>query len=361
MSRKPSLLLITNEAAPGDAAGQIHGYRLLESTGELGRVHTVSARDGFQSNPELAVERVLDAIRQTRPDIAMIWTPGRFPGSRHHFDKLLAALGPAQILYWEGDPWGRKKAISQQMEWWLNASTAVFSVGGDPQATLLRNHGAQRVFLTLHTYDHLAFGESETYQQVVPTSEAIMIGSNLARLPGVSGLPGSAGRWMVAHGMRRQFRGAFVLYGGGWPRGWARGQLPYRSQAHAVRTARVVVNWDHYPRTADYASDRLPIALLAGRPHITTEHPGMAWAPGEDLGLIQAKSPAQVVGLARAMLAGNPVELALLGERAHAWVRGRLSHREAARYIMSRVVDGIAPPPSDPWDYLPGPWLATNG
>ena len=93
--------------------------------------------------------------------------------------------------------------------------------------------------------------------------------------------------------MRRRFGAGFQLYGGGWPRGWTRGPIPYRSQAEVVRSARVMVNWDHYPCTADYASDRLPIALLAGRPHVTTAHPGMAWAPGEEVGLFQAKSPTE--------------------------------------------------------------------
>ena len=87
MSRKPSLFLITNEASPGDAAGQIDGYKLLESTGELGRVDDVSARQGPNSDPELAVERVLEAIRQ-QDDLAMVWTPGRFPGSRQHFEQV---------------------------------------------------------------------------------------------------------------------------------------------------------------------------------------------------------------------------------------------------------------------------------
>ena len=359
MTARPSLLLITNEGRPGGASGQIDGYRILESTGELGRVHAVSARQGFGTDPTAAVARVLAAIEATNPDLAMVWSPRDFPTERRQFEQVRSALGKAEILYWEGDPWGRKKPISRQMEWWLSASDAVFSVGGDPQATLLRRHGAQRVFLTLHTYDHLAFSEAENYDKVDPTSETIMICRNFARLPGFSGLPGSAARWRLANGMRRQFGGSFRLYGGGWPRGWAQSELPYGSQAAAVRSARLMVNWDHYPRTSDYASDRLPIALLAGRPHITTAHPGMAWAPGEELGLFQAKSPTQVVALAVALLAGDPYRLVLLGERAHAWVKGRMSHREAARYMMSQVVDGISPPPADPWENLPGPWLGT--
>ena len=47
MSRKPSLLLITNESAPWDSAGQIDRYKLLESRAKLSRVDAISARAGF--------------------------------------------------------------------------------------------------------------------------------------------------------------------------------------------------------------------------------------------------------------------------------------------------------------------------
>lgn len=356
LSNRPRVLLITNESRPGDAAGQIDGYHVLHATGEIGPVTAVSARQGYATDPDATVSRVIEAIRQTRPDIAVVWTPGDFPGNRERFDELMRALGSATLLYWEGDPWHRAKPVTEAMKWWLGASDVVFSVGGPPQATDLVVGGARDVRQMLHTYCHIRFAEQEAIEPgPVASGRVLMIGNNLMRVPGITGVPGSFRRWELAARLSR--RTGFELRGAGWRRvGLNAAVLPYEDQGSLIRESAVSVNWDHWPYLRDYASDRLPISMIAGRAHVTVRHPGMAWAPSEDQGLFQRDSPREIVEVVDDLVKDR-ARLRALGREAHRWAKHRVSHREAARYIMSSVVDSVAHPPADPWANLPGPWV----
>ncbi len=352
----PRVLLITNEATRGDASGQIDGYTLLESTCELSRVDAVSARAGFEADPEHAIARVLEAIDQSRPDIAVVWTPGRFPGSREAFDRIMRALGTAQIVYWEGDPWHRGKPMTEQMSWWMTEASVVFSTAGPPQATAYLAAGAGEVRHVANTYCHIKFGLCEKDPPPpVESNRVTMIGINLMRIPGLTGVPGSVRRAELAIRLNGRL-GDFDLRGRGWRRfGMEAAPLPYELQADHIRQGALSVVWDHWPYLPDYASDRLPIALIAGRAHVTTRHPGMAWAPSEQQGLFQRSSPREIVEVVEDLLADRD-RLSCLGRKAHDWAKHRVSHREAARYILSSVVESVAPPPADPWGSLPGPW-----
>src|SRR6202012_1118373 len=84
----------------------------------------------------------------------------------------------------------------------------------------------------------------------------------------------------------------FALYGEGWRDSIsARAPLPFGEQESAIRNSWVSVTWGHFDDYAFYFSDRLPISLAAGVPHVTTYQPGY-----EDLfagcpGLYFAQSP----------------------------------------------------------------------
>lgn len=340
----------------GQDRGQLDGYELLEHTGELGTVSMVCHLEAGTASSS-AVDRVLGALRGKSPDVVVLWTPGRFPTRRSDFDRMLEAMGSAPLLYWEGDPWARAKPITKQMRWWMSASHIVFSTAGPPQATAYLKAGAREVRHIANTYCHLRFAACEAEEPPPVDSKAVLvIGSNMMRIPGVTGLPGSLRRWELVTRLRRADVD-LQLYGRGWGRvGYSAEFLPYADQAKVIRSGALSVNYDHWPYLPDYSSDRLPIALIAGRPHVTVRHPGMTWGPLEEQGLFQCESPKEIVETALELLPDRE-SLSRLGREAHRWAAHRVSHREAARYILSTVVDGVRPPPSDPWSDLPGPWI----
>jgi len=230
----------------------------------------------------------------------------------------------------------------------------LFSVAGFPQTTLLRDHGAKEVLPTLHTYCHIKFRKFENYTPEAPTSAACFIGGNHARvnLPILVGLPGGADRRSLVRKMRRRLGHEFQVYGPGWPKGWSSGRIPYDQQADYFAQSRVTVNWEHYPTYWGYFSDRLPIALLTGRPHVTSSQPGLDWAPDGDSGFYHENSPGGVVSRTAQLLNDDPAKVAASGLNASRWVSGRLSHREAARHIMSLCDLGVAPVGRTPWNLL---------
>ncbi len=355
------VLLITNENPPGNAEGRIDAYRQLVDTGELAAFDVVSHRTLETSTDDQTFHAVLDRARSRNYDLAVLGRPGDFPGTHTRFNQLEEALGGRPLLYWEGDPWGRGKPITRQMKWWFRRADIVFSTGGDSQAQLYIAAGAKRVFHIANTYCHLQFADAEAHAPV-PLMEGgvVVIGSNLPKIPYLTGLPGSVGRRELVRRLRSDPSLTLRLFGPGWPKGWSAGRIAFDRQTVELRTGRVSANWDHYPLMPDYNSDRLAISLLAGRPHVTTRHPGGAWLPGEDAGLFQESSPRLVHERVKNLLDQDPAVTHRLGLAAHAWARHRVSHREGVRYLLSRFLDEVAPPPSDPWAQLPGPWSSAQ-
>jgi len=356
-----SLLFITNENPPGNSAGRIDAYQKLVDSGELAALDTVSHKEFGTSTADQTFRTVLDRVQSSRYDVAVIGTPGKFPSTQTQFEQLEEAFGSRTLLYWEGDPWGKGKPITQQMKWWFQRADIVFSIGGSSQAHLYMAAGARHVCHLPHTYCHLEFADAETHGPwPITDPRVVMIGSNLARIPYLTGLPGSVGRRDLAKRLRHDPTFALGLFGPGWPKGWSEGRIAFDRQTDELRKGRISANWDHYPRMDDYGSDRLAISLLAGRPHVTTRHPGGDWLPGEETGLFQESSPKLVHDRVRSLLDRDPAETHQMGVAAHAWARHRVSHREGARYILSQVLNDVTPPPADPWANLPGPWGPTS-
>jgi len=352
----PNVLLLINALGEAGAPGQIDAYRCLADTGEISSVTPVFLRTNDEPNHHL--RQVVEILKSRKHDVVVVLSPSGFPPSERRFAAIEQAIGDRPLLYWEGDAWGKGKPVDAIMQRWLGRADIVFSVAGEPQVSALLDAGARRVHLVLHTYCHVRWRTQELSPPPIDTEiDAVMIASNSARIPLLAGLPGSTRRLELALRLRTQRHLRSAVFGHNWPPGLSDGFLPFDQQVQAIRRAKASVNWDQYPRHADYASNRLPISLLAGRPHVTTRHPGMAWAPGPDVGLYQESSPRAIVRRLAELTQMDPVKRHQLGCEAHRWVAHRLSSREAARHMLSTVVSSVKPPPADPWALLPGPWI----
>jgi hypothetical protein len=356
---KPNLLIISNEFQIGDSIGQINGYQLLSMNGEIGSINTVSHATSGSDN----FLKVLKAMKETKYDILIIWSPGSFPRSEDEFSQLMEINRGRTIVYWEGDTWGiqnshglkGKKIPTVQMRWWLVVSDFLFTTASFPQADQFLRMGAKRVFHTLQTYCHVQF----EYEEKVPPDESFeydlsMMCRNLARIPLLTGLPGSAKRLWVVNKIRKIDNIDFRLFGSNWPKNWTNGLLAYSNLASEMRKSRFNVNWDHFDQYHDYSSDRLPIAMISGRPSFSTLHPGMNWLQGKNLGLFLYDNPKKLVESLKSYLTSDPKMTHHAGLQGHSWAKNRISHRESARYVMSIVCE-VSPPPADPWSLLPSP------
>ena len=163
--------------------------------------------------------------------------------------------------------------------------------------------GAKRVRLMLDSYHDDLFGTQWT-----PTKERkfdVVMLSNLVYVRGIPNLslPGGLKRRELARRFHRFFGDRFALFGTG--KGWdgeayCRGPIPYEEQEKYIRSAWLTVGFDNFSGIAMYSSDRIPISLACGVPHITNykrgyEHLYYSNTPG--LNVVKTTSEAIDVAL----------------------------------------------------------------
>jgi len=349
------LNLWPNDAAPGQVAGL--GDVLVGALGEECRVINGTT---IPTDARKAAEHLKAAIRDDDPEfVYVLATPIALVDDDEQFRSLAAYLTGRTVVYWEGDAWGRGKPMTPAMRRWLLRADHVFHTGGIPGIEDCTSSSTALHFAP-NGYCHIRFAREETEPpDSTPGARVAMIGNNVTRsrvpIPGLTGIPGGLPRWRLARRAAKALGpSGFVLAGRDWPTAWSSGSVPFEEQAAVMRSARVSINWDHFASYPGYSSDRLPIALVAGRPHITTRHPRMDWCPGEDRGLFLEDSPAAVLTRALSVNA-DPHRSHELGVAAWEWARHRISTRELMRFLLSRVRPDVPAPAGEPWSTLPGP------
>jgi hypothetical protein len=354
--------MISNQVGPDWYASFSETFMEMVGAGELQAFHQVFPRiTAAERGHAESLEELLRAGEEFRPSVVLVATPNGFAHEPAWVQRLLDAAGGPTVLYFEGDPWdGRAKKINGSMAAWFSVADVVFSVAREPHISLFRKHGARDIRYIPQTYCSVTFREAEETppgRSADLEYDAVMIGSGLARWGRVSRLPGAVQRAKLVRGMQRRPGLRLALYGKGWSGRGVKGPLTYDRQPAAIRQGLMSVNWDHFPRHESYCGDRLPVSMLAGRVHVTTAHPRMEWLPGEETGLFQEPSPSALLERVDRLSARDPDELIELGAACHSWVRNRLSHRQASRYLLGavdrRLLRGL---PELPWIPLADEW-----
>lgn len=352
-----SVLLVSNLPDAQFSRAYVHGLELMRQRGEIAGIEVVHAGARSAETPRDRAARVASAVHASQADTVLAMSLGDLV---QDMDRVRNALSGRRVIYWEGDPFGPEIPIGPGMAAWLSLSSVVFSVGGTTQAERLIRHGASIVHHTIHTYNHVYFHAAESGDLGQADRRVGFLGSNLARVPLISGVSGSFGRWHLVTAMTARHRGEFLLGGPGWPARLSTGRVPFPEQARFLQRMSLMTNWDHFPDIESYTSDRLAICMIAARPQVSTLHPHMEFFPAGDQGVFLEPSVGRVIRKTNELLERPADELIELGRAAHRWARNRVSHREAVRHMLSRVFGDVEPPPPDPWGRLPGPWPVTK-
>jgi spore maturation protein CgeB len=96
--------------------------------------------------------------------------------------------------------------------------------------------------------------------------------------------------------------------------------------------------WDHFPTIANYTSNRVPISLASGVPHVTNYKPGyeLIYPPGS--GLYWGKTVRSVAEMVAVVLAMPRKDLMTLGECAASFARDHRSEET----LMERLVEDVS-------------------
>ncbi|MBO0511747.1 glycosyltransferase family protein, partial [Streptomyces beijiangensis] len=289
--------------------------------------------------------RAVATAGEAAPRLVFVQTPGSFPWREGQVRDLLRLLGSPPVVFWEGDAWGGSKQLPPAARAWLRHADAVFSVAVGEQKALLGALAPGRIDYVPNV---LPLPSAEPPADTPPSDDIAFIGNRYLRFGLLERVVGNRDRARLVHGLQRLPGTRTRVYGRGWRGPGARGPVPFAEQVPVLRRARVTAGWDHYNHHHGYYSDRLPIALSTGRNHINSRQPGLDWLPGPDHGLHLADTPEAAVELARCLLRADPQALAAAGARGSAWVRERLTEREALLHMLSRHLP-LPAPPDDPW------------
>jgi predicted membrane protein len=347
-------MVITNENFIDSAPGQKDAIRVLAHQDFIYSVEFVS--HSHYGNQEQDFVQVLSALLSVKYDVVMIWSPKSFPETADKFEQLISAIGGRPIYYWEGDPWTKTgvKKWTNSMKWWASKSQIIFSVAMEPHKAMFQSVSNAKFLLVPQTYCHIQFSNEEQVKppEIVNSKSVVMIGNQSAKVPFLYGTPGSGVRFLAATSLKFRLGEDFQLYGKGWPRAIATGVVKYQEQAKLIRNFSMSANWDNFTQHESYASDRLPISLLAGRVHITSSHPGINYYGDEDIGLTQVTALREMHSKIYELRRLDPLKLSRMGLEAHNWAKYRFSHREAARFMFSHISNEIPRLQMQPWASL---------
>jgi hypothetical protein len=303
-------------------------------------------------------EQLLHILASIDPaHIFFVGSPSSLNPNEREFEQLLRGLSGRSLTYWEPDGWGRGKPLTENHKRWITRADVLLHSGGIPKLHKFTSPQAI-VRFTPDTYCHLTFAEQEKEPPTNdPQFDVAMIANNVTKsgvpIPGLTGLRGSLPRWRLARKAHREFgTDHFLLHGRNWPVRWSQGTIPFSEQANAIRSARLSISWEHYSHLVDYSSDRLAIALLAGRPHLTNSSLGQNFFTGEDLSHFTCGSPQEMINKAVELIQISPTKTHEMGMRNWEWTRERLSSRNFARFALAQSRTEVTPPNCEPWSHL---------
>lgn len=339
------LLYIPNENIEGDQIGPRRAFEKLLEDGELTAYQAYSylVRDKIMSGHADALAEMYSVANNFRPDVIFIQhTTNTYPMEREYLRRLKSVPSTPKLVLYEEDPYGTwVKRIDYTLGNVMAESDMAVLGGNGYLIDLARKAGARTIRFAPHSYDSIRF-DTPWAPTTVRRWDAVMIANLtcLKRIPFLF-MPGGHGRKQAARRLYRVLGDRFALFGSG--QGWqgepyCQGRISYEKQGEAIRNAWMSVNWGQFDQIGMYCSDRLPISLASGVPHITNYQPGYEHIYQNIPGLFVIKTPAEAADVAVYLLSlpvERRIELGLqAAEHARRYLEATVVYRNI--YLMIR-------------------------
>lgn len=316
-------------------------FRELTEDGVLSSVTTFPYYADWTSHNDATIthKKIIEYVKNEKPDIIFWHHIKQFPVSDQFFTELRAQHPKVCLVYHEGDPYARNiKKVTASMKCLIRNADLIFWVGLGHLREFAVEHGGKRVYLAPHVFDTERFWTPWEPTRTRANDITMIASSGKARLP-FRYLPGGRNRHKCVDILTKTFGNRFALYGYGWkPSASYRGALPFAEQHNAIRNSWISANWDHFDDISFYASNRLPISMAAGVPHITTYHKGFDYlyktVPG---GLYFAHSPSEVADIACYLLSKPVDELIDEGRKASEYAYTHLQATVVYRNMLKKI------------------------
>jgi hypothetical protein len=268
-------------------------------------------------------EHALSRVQAFNPDVLFVQHVAGAHLPSELWQSVRQTAPNTLIVYHDEDAFSRyRKPFDRDMLSVLDVSDLVLTNGFGDMLKMFRRYTRGIVRYTPSCFDVARF-RTRDVRQAEKQYDLTMI-ANRGRGRRIKFLyqPGGAQRVRLARAASMEFGERFALYGSGWedlPHS-ARGRLPFLDQESALQKSRVSINWDNYTHLPYYYSDRLPISLAAGVPHVTSYHTGFEQIFQGCEGLYTCKTWPEVIDCSRWLLSKTDQQLLDIGLKAQSWV-----------------------------------------
>lgn len=342
--KPPRFLYIPNEHREGDQIGPRKAFKLLHERGVLSAYTTYSylVKRKSAASQEAALQDLYLAASEFKPDV-IFWQHlnNSYPVEREFLRRLKSIASHPKLVWHDPDPYGRIiKPIDQVMRNAIAESDIAVVKGLGYFAEEVRKAGARCLLYSPESVDDERFG-TPWEQSRERKYNALMIANLtcLKRIPWLF-LPGGRNRKKMSRLFHRAYGERYAVFGGG--QGWkgepyCKGPIAFNDQEAAIRSAWISVNWSQFDEIPMYFSDRLPISLAAGVPHITNYQRGFEHVLPDAKGVYFVHSPEEALDVADYLLSLPKERLIEIGQSGVEYVRNRLN----ATQIYADLVDAI--------------------
>jgi hypothetical protein len=334
------LLYLPNEHIIGVQRGPRLAFEGLLEDGLLGgyQAYALDAESRLRGGVDVAIAEMLSIADELRPHIVLLDHIADFPLGARRIDELHGLSPRPVIALRELDAWGwLRKPLPRTTRQVARRADVVYLCGLGGLRRIFRAAGARDIRLCTHGFDETRFGTPWEVTTERPFDVAMLANRVTSRLPGRR-LPGARARERLAGELHRRFGERFALFGDNWERyPFDRGPVPHDEQDGANRSAFVTVGWDHFPRTPFYFSNRIPVALASGVPHVTNYQPGYEELFPDGCGLLWGRSVREVADKVSALLDRPRSELVDLGIEAGKFARRRFSEQSRDRAVVAEL------------------------
>lgn len=311
-------------------AGGRAAFEAMKADGTISALSIYSPRVERAKFPDIGSfeDSARLAVAAFAPDVLFVQHLFGTDMTEQFWKRLRDEMPQVTLVYHEGDPFDRRiKRIDRPTSGVLRHAHLVLACGLGSLADILSDQCSAPVGFLSHCFVKSRFAQFDPSKSL-KKNEIVMIGNRgVRRRAKFLYLPGGRNRARFANRLTDVFGKGFALYGLGWSHlASARGALPFFQQEEAIQSGRISANWDHFDTIDYYYSDRLPISLAAGVPHVTSHHDGYQHLFRNTPGLYACKSIKEAVETCRWLLSRPDEELLEEGLAAKEWV---FAHLEA--------------------------------
>jgi hypothetical protein len=339
------LFYLINEPVLNYQAGYRKTIQKLIGEGDLSDCFFYSfyvKKNEFDLRRDLVIKDLTKEIIEFKPDAILFAHTGDFSFDDIFFREIERGLGykPVYALD-ERDVYGKlvKKLPLELLKLSSKCDVTFLVCSGGWMFQKFEKYNRGRSVYLPHVCDDIHFGKGIS-NGTTRKYDVIMIG-NLAksRVPFKS-MPGVRQRIKVAEALYKRHGNRFAMFGSGWDKyPFVAGQVPFFEQEQVLHSSHLSVGVDHFLSYEQYFSDRLPIALVSGVPHLSWKTPklNLLFTEGEHICFFQSID--ELLKKADAILSASPDLNSKMTSQAISLVKSRYTETIRMKKLIGYLND----------------------